>query len=374
MKILLLGDPSSSHIIKWARGLNDKQIDLYILGLSKFDKSIYENLDNVQVDSLNLEDAIFNNNFISKSKYLKAIFILKKVISDFKPDILHSHYASSYGLLGALANFHPYIISVWGSDVYDFPKENIIKKYILKYNLSKADYICSTSHDMAKITSQYTNKNISVISFGINPDKFKPFKPDKYIIEKTSNSFIIGTIKSLEKTYGIEYLIKAFYELKNKQKIKELKIDLKLLIVGGGTQKSYLENLTKSLGITSDVIFTGKVPYDEVVNYYNNLDIYLALSIHESFGVAVLEASSCEKPVLVFNSGGLPEVVEHGKTGFITNKYDYHKIAEYLEQLILEPALIKKIGIAGRKMVIEKYNFSKNVDEMLNIYNKALSS
>ncbi|MDQ9894055.1 glycosyltransferase, partial [Acinetobacter baumannii] len=86
-----------------------------------------------------------NKSAIKKIEYLKVIKEIKKIIYDIKPDILHAHYASSYGLIGSLVNYKPYIISAWGTDTYEFPNNGFIQKYIIKYNLKKADYIFSTS-------------------------------------------------------------------------------------------------------------------------------------------------------------------------------------------------------------------------------------
>ena len=112
----------------------------------------------------------------------------------------------------------------------------------------------------------------------------------------------------------------------------------------------------------------------EIVDYYNELDIYLALSTEdsESFGVAIIEASSCEKPVIVSNVGGLPEVIDEKNTGFIVNKEDYIKASEYLEKLILDKNLRIEMGKKGREFVEKNYDFSTNLKQMINIYNLAL--
>ncbi len=367
MKLLILADPSSPHTIKWVRGLAQKNLDIYIIGLSEYNKNNYENLSNVKVGSINLSEKIFSsNNFASKSIYLKALFKIKYIIKTFKPDILHAHYATSYGLLGALLGFKPYIISVWGSDIYDFPNESFIKKNILKFNLQKADYICSTSKAMSLETNKYTTKNINIVAFGIDTNKFIPKKKKLNIFN--SDDIVIGTVKTLEDKYGIEYLIRSFHQVK--KDLPEKKI--KMLIVGGGSQKDYLTALTKKLGIEADTVFTGKINYDDIVDYYNELDIYLALSINESFGVAVIEASACNKPVIVSNAGGLPEVVEHGVTGYIVNKKDYLEASKYLKELIIDQELRNKIGINGRDFVKANYDFNINLEQMISIYNQAI--
>ncbi len=368
MKILMLADPSSSHTLKWVRGLSENGISIYLFGLSKFDKNDYLGLDNVIIDSIYLDEKIFaSDKIFSKLKYFTSLKKVKKILLDYNPDIVHAHYATSYGLLGALLNFHPYIISVWGSDVYDFPERSFFNKVILKYNLRKSDKICSTSHAMANQTKKYTNKDISVIPFGIDLKKFKLTKKIKKIFPETS--LVIGTIKTLEEKYGIEYLIRAFKLLVDKYPEQELK----LLIVGGGSQENFLKNMVKEFNLMDKTVFTGKIKYDDIVEYYNELDIYLALSIYdsESFGVAVVEAGACEKPVIVSNMGGLPEVVEDQKTGFVINSKDYTRASYYLEILMLDVEQRISLGKNARKRVHQLFNFDDNLKLMVDMYKKS---
>ena len=160
MKIVLLSDPNSAHTAKWATSLANKAIDIHIIGLSENTNNIYSSYKNIEVYNLNIDskDVKQQSALRSKFKYIKTLKSVKKLIKEIKPDIVHSHYATSYGMLGALSGFHPFIISVWGSDVFDFPKKSLIHKMILKYNLKKADKILSTSQVMAKETLLYTKK------------------------------------------------------------------------------------------------------------------------------------------------------------------------------------------------------------------------
>jgi len=107
-----------------------------------------------------------------KSTYLLSIVRFKRVIKKFGCDILHAHSASSYGLLGSLVNFHPYVISVWGNDVYNFPQKSSFYSNLIKYNFKRCDLILSTSKIMAKETSKYSPKGIIVTPFGIDIEKF----------------------------------------------------------------------------------------------------------------------------------------------------------------------------------------------------------
>ena len=104
------------------------------------------------------------------------------------------------------------------------------------------------------------------------------------------------------------------------------------------------------------------------------LDIYVAVSLQESFGVAVLEASACAKPVIVSNVGGLPEVVDDGKTGIIIEKENPNQLADELIKLITNPVLRIEMGKKGRLKVLNEYNWIESVKQMLSVYQECLNS
>ena len=363
MKLLYLGDINSSHTLKWITSLSKYIDEICIFSFKPLEINSYKDIKNIKIETLDIKN---NQKIINKINYLKGISKLKKIIKNFKPDILHAHYATSYGLLGALSGFHPFILSVWGSDVFDFPKKSFFHKYILKYNLKKADKIVSTSNFMAKETQLYTDKYIEVIPFGIDLEQFKPMNIKNQFFNE--NDIVIGTVKALEKIYGIEYLIKAFKILSDKYK----QLPLKLLIVGGGSLENKLKNLTSALNIEDKTIFVGKVPFLEVPKYHNMLSISVFMSLQESFGVSVIESMACEKPVIVSDAGGLREIVENGVTGFVVPSKRYDLAAKAMENMILNKSIREELGKNGRKRVKKLYNWEDNVKQIIKIYKDIL--
>lgn len=362
-KILLLSNANSVHTFKLAKTLVAHDFSVLIFSFDSDVKIDYSGLENLQIELAKQKTPGNKNNFgeLYKTSYILALSKLKSVIKAFKPDILHAHYASSYGLLGALSGFHPYVLSVWGSDVYDFPTKSFIHRAILTYNFRKADMIMSTSKAMANEARKYTNKEILVTPFGIDINFFKP-KPVNSLFEK--DDIVIGTIKTLEDIYGIDYLIRAFSLLVKANPT----LPLKLLVVGDGSRKAYLESLTSELGLNDKTVFTGRIPYEKLPEYHNLITIFGALSLSESFGVAVLESSGCSKPVVVSDVGGLPEVVQNDKTGFIVPARNEKAAYEALEKLVLNNEVRIKMGMEGRGFVEKNYNWENNVQLIIGAY------
>lgn len=364
LKLLILSDAGSIHTYRWVKSLSESGVDIILFSLSGCSEFKYEELVNVKFFSCNLKVEKYGNS-IFKLKYLSALGKLIKINREYSPDIVHAHYASSYGLLGSLLNFHPFYISVWGSDIFDFPKKTFLHKRLLTYALRKADLILSTSVIMKNETQKYTSNEINVVPFGIDTNLFRPkqvkslFNPD---------DLVIGTIKSLEQIYGIEYLIRAFSKLKNKYPGEKLK----LLIAGEGSQRDYLESLSITLGLRYDTVFTGNVKEDKVIEYFNMMHIAVFPSQQESFGVAALEASACGLPVIASNTGGLPEIIDNNCTGILVEQGNVDSIEIAIERLFLNKDERTMMGINGRNFVIKNYEWANNVKMMIALYEKSI--
>jgi len=368
LKILLLSNPDSSHTLKWARSLALSGQEIVVFGLNKYAYETYATFKNIKVVSIDLDTSTTYSDEGNKRKlvYLKALPLLKQVIKAFSPDIVHAHYATSYGLLGALCGFRPYLLSVWGSDVFSFPNLSFLHRWLVRFNLSRADKVLSTSHVMALETNKYTAKPIEVTPFGID---LSVFKPETVVSPFAPEDIVIGTIKTLEEKYGIEYLIRAFHQVR----CRHPELPLKLLIVGGGSLEQNLKTLTRELKLDDCTTFTGRVPFDDIQKYHNMLSVSVFVSVcSESFGVAVLESSGCEKPVIVSNIGGLPEVVEDNITGIVVPPRDVVATANAIERLVLDVELRSLMGRAGRARVQRLYDWNANVTQMINIYETIL--
>ena len=362
MKVLLLSDTHSEHTEKWALALANNGVKI---GLFSFNKASYEWYIHENITVFFEPDKKINaESTLTKLAYIKYVSILKKIIKHFKPDILHAHYATSYGLVGALANFHPFVISSWGSDVMKFPNKNFVAKSILKYNFKKANLLCATSYTIKDYINQVIKIPVSVIPFGVNIDVFKPKQVEPLF---GKNDFVLGSIKPIESLYNIDILIKAY------AKLLPLYSHLKLVIIGEGTEQNALKQLCRDFGIFDNVLFTGRIPFKDISTYYNKIDVLVNISEYESFGVSVVEAMACSKPVIVTNVGGLKEVVKDDSVGLKVNVADVEDTVNAIERLINDKSLYNQIAINARKHVIENYNWEDNLKQMMDEYSKLLT-
>jgi glycosyltransferase involved in cell wall biosynthesis len=360
LKVLLLADTYSEHTEKWALGLASRGVKVGIFSFNKASYPWYEGNENINL-LYEPKEQLKTSSDSGKLAYLKHVSLLKKALKEFKPDVLHAHYATSYGLIGALSGFHPLVISAWGTDVMKFPQKNFLNRAILKYNLRKANAICATSFTIKEYLKPVTNKPVIVIPFGVDTEKFKK-KAVNNVAEP--GSFVFGSIKPLETLYNTDVLMKAFAILKQKHPEKKMT----LLIIGEGSQEQTLKELASELNIKENVIFTGRVPFSQITDYYNMLDVLVNISDYESFGVSVIEAMACEKPVIVTNTGGLKEIVENANFGSLVEVGNAEQTSAEMEKYLLDKELCGRVGKQGREKVILKYKWEDNIKQMIDVY------
>lgn len=360
MRILFLAAADSTHTVRWVNALSERGHEVYLI----CNKGHAPKIDNLS-EKVKL--------YLLKHAGMKGYYLnsleLRKITKTVKPDVINVHYASGYGTLARIARVQPTLLSVWGSDVYEFPYQSKCKEKILKKNLRYARGIAATSYCMAEQVRKVlddSQKEIAVTPFGIDISKFAPWNE-----EKENSNIVIGNVKSLKAVYGIEDLIKAFnilyQELNNENKcgIAEL---LRLEIYGDGEDKGKLEKLIRSLRLEDKIILKGKIPNEQVPKVLNKMDIFCATSLRESFGVSLLEAMAMKLPIVATDTVGFKEIV--GDAGLVVDTGNIEKISKALKRLVLDTSLRKEYGEKGRKRVKELYDWDENVSKMEILYDK----
>ena len=139
---------------------------------------------------------------------------------------------------------------------------------------------------------------------------------------------------------------------------------------GGGSYRAELEGLVRQLGLEQQVIFTGfRTDIPELMAAF---DVFAMPTWEEPCAVVFLEAMAMRKPVVAWNSGGTPEMVKHGETGFVVERENEGALAEALLRLIRDPGLRTRMGEAGRRRVIEHFNPARMCRDMVEVYRAVL--
>lgn len=361
MRVAFLAAANSIHTIQWVKRLASRGLDVHLVTLHE------------PTEELGGDVVVHYLPYRPPIGYVTATRAVQRVLSRLNPDVTNVHYATGYGTLARLAGAKPLLLSVWGSDVYDFPLKSPLHRQWLVANLRAATAVASTSHAMAKVVHRYwTPPKTYITPFGVDEKQFLPRGRGS---QGGSREFItIGTVKTLARKYGVDTLIRAFARLYSELKstAPAVAAKLRLVIVGGGPEEGNLRKLARELGIDRRTEFRGRIPHALVPHTLREFDVYVALSRldSESFGVAIIEASACAVPVVVSDADGPREVVVDKETGFVVERDKPEAAAKALKQLVLSEDLRWRMGQAGRKHVLENYTWDRCLDIMISVYSE----
>lgn len=350
MKICFLAPANNYHTKKWCKWFAEHGHEVHVVSF------IDSNIPNVIIHYINTGTDVDASD-TSKLKYLTKARKVKKTVDLIDPDVINVHYATSYGTVAALAGLKKYVLSVWGSDIYDFPKKSPLHKALLKFSLSRASYLFSTSQAMADETHKYTKKKIEITPFGVD---MKLFNPDKRTRE-TDDYFVVGTVKALTPKYGIDYLLKAVAIVKNKYP----EIPIRLRIAGQGKQEIQYKDLAKELGIDQITLWLGFISQEDAAKEWANMDLAIVPSTmeSESFGVSAVEAEACGTPVVISDIPGLMEATLPGVTSVVVPRKNEEALAEAIVELYNAVEKRLSMGIEGRKFACSTYELNKCFDK-----------
>lgn len=352
MKICFVGPANSSHIIKWCKWFCEHGHEISVISFTS------GNIPNVNVNTIDV-NVDTNGSDLGKLKYLFTGKKIKELIRKLNPDVVSVHYATSYGVAVALGGIENYTLSVWGSDIYDFPNKSPLHRLLLKYSLKKAPHLLSTSKAMAEEAAKYTQKHFEITPFGVDVDIFNPNKRTR----EKDEGFIVGTVKGLTDKYGIRYILEAVKIVKD-----TTNIPIKLRIAGKGIQEEEYKQLAQDMGIADVTTWLGFISQEEAAGEWANMDVAIIPSILESFGVAAVEAEACETAVIISDVPGLMEATNPGVSSKVVPKEDSKAIADVIIELYSDNDLRRKMGEAGRKYVLRKYelnNCFKNIEKIM---------
>ena len=157
-----------------------------------------------------------------------------------------------------------------------------------------------------------------------------------------------------------------FFAVRVSEKLIRKGYDHRMLIIGQGPQFDECLKLIESLEMGNYIIMAGK--REDVTEIHSESDIFCLFSRREGLPVSIIEAMACGLPVVANSVGGVPELIEHGKTGYLLDEFDEDKAAEFIAYLISKRDVRLKMGNAARIRAAEKFNLSNMVAQYRNLY------
>ncbi len=285
-------------------------------------------------------------------------------------DVLHVHYAVPHAVCAYLAkqmvgDSLKVVTTLHGTDITVLGEDPSLKD-IICFGINKSDAVTAVSDDLIRQTQELfcVDRKLNRIYNFVDPRVYQPIDvsdirsqyagPDEKLLLHISN------FRAVKRTDDV---IRIFATVRSH-------LPSRLLLVGEGPEWSHSLELAKELGLEERITFLGK--QDEVARLISLADLLLLPSAKESFGLVALEAMACGVPTVGSNAGGLPEVVEHGETGYLSEIGDVEAMADYAVRLLSNPELYRRFSEQGIQRARVQFSAEKIADQYEELYRQVI--
>ena len=359
VRLAFLANGKSIHTERWLRYFVGKGYDVHLITFTA------KPLKGVKIHELR---------YFKKLAYPLRVWQIRKTVKEIDPDILHAHYVSHYGVYGALTGFHPFIVSVWGSDVLRDPKESRIRRYGVAYALKRADCITTT----AKFMKGYLVKTFGLpqskivrVPWGIDLKIFhRGYKDGVRALKRTlgikADVPVVLSNRFMDPKYEIESIIDAIPYV-----LKSYSDAIFTFIRGSGSSEfeNKMRLKAEKLGVANNTRFISRIiTPKEMAVYLNMADVFLSIPKTDQFGSSVIEGMACGPIPIVSDIKVYYQYLKDGVNAFFVNPEDPREIAEKIIYSIEHPEIKNSFYMINRKIVEEKENWNKNAKKMEELY------
>jgi len=366
MKICLIGPGDSIHLHRWANFFAQREHEVHVICpkiAEGFDESVHVHL----LDWT-----------ISSRKYLKLVnapvwlYQMRKTIKKMSPDIVDGHFLIPFGYFAALSNFHPFVLTAWGSDILLAPKKSRLFRAFHTYSLRKADTVFYNSA-AARAMLVELGAPLSKLRFyahGVDTSQFNPSKRNaslKLLLDASETSPIIICIRSLQPIYNHTMLFQAI------PRVLKHNPETIFIIGGDGILKESLINMGSRLGVSKSLRFVGQLEHPTLATFLASSDVYVSTSFSDSTSLSLQEAMSCELAPVVTDVPGNMEWVTDGKNGFVVHTNEVEMLAQKIIDLLQDQNKRHEFGKRCRKIILSRADYYTEMEKVETHYASLVS-
>ena len=299
---------------------------------------------------------------------MKSTFLCKQVLNEHSIDLIHSHYVSACGWIGAFLNFHPFVLTAWGSDINVDLQRNFFYFKLSKLAINRADLITANSKDLlARISDLGAQQSkLHLIQGGLELDRFPLQRGNERLKQELglTNELIVLSTRLLGKVYNLDILTRAIPLV-----LKDIP-NVKFLFIYRGTpeQEKNLRDLINEVGASNAVILVGPVDNFRIADYYHLADIFVSITSSEGMPGSLTEAMACGTVPVVSDLPVFRDWVKPEVNGLIVPVRDIEATADAIINLLKNPEKRAFMAQKNRQLVLEKFDYRNWMKQMELMY------
>ena len=352
MKICYLANAQSIHTQRWAQHFSKIGHQVTVIS---FDPAGIENIE-VIVPPRHTSDRRLN--------ILLNISRVRRLVDDIHPDILHAHYVTSYGFVGALAGKRPYVVTAWGTDVLIEPEKSWWYRRIVRYALCRADLITSMAPHMTELLVKrgYAPKDrIITLPFGVDTDIFNP---GKRVRSHGNQKGVVVSTRRPDYGMDVDTFVRAI------PLVLKVFEDAHFVMTGEGPLRQSIEQLAADIGVSDHIEFRGEISHREMPELLGMADVFVSTSPSDGNNISLNEAMACGTFPIATDIPANRAWIEPGKNGLLYPCRDVDQLADRIIESLRRPDWREAVMEQNWSIIRTKASWSNSMAEMENHYRR----
>lgn len=294
-------------------------------------------------------------------RHIKAALNVRRIVRQWKPDVVHAHNVTGYGYWGALCGFSPFAVSAWGSDLNILAQKNALLRWIVSYTLRKADLIAADAEALCQTARELCGRkcNVRLLQWGIDFAQYQK-EPNAAWRKQLRNGaeMVFLSPRRLRPLYNIDVIIQAFA-----QALPQISAS-RLVIIGEDSEKINLEKLVQQYGISERVFFTGWLEQEKLIDALLSCDAFISVPSSDSTALSLLEAFASRLPVIVSDLPANYEWIKSGENGLLVTPGDVNQLTAAMIDIAHNRERNRRWGEINRRIVEERGDREKEMQKL----------
>ena len=352
--ICYIGDARNIHIHRWAHFFVERGHQVSIItdeGAKVPGAEVYDIGDCMAPVHVPVLSAL--------SQILKKSLMMKKLVRQLQPDIVHGHYATNYGFLAAATGFQPLIQTVHGSDVLVDAAGSSTQRWFVRRALKKAVLITAVTEQMKDrvIDMGIPADRIMLHQYGVDTTVFTPAEDPA-----VKQPYRIVSTRMLEWKYNVQHLVRAAPGIRDR--VPEAEI----ILAGDGPDQDELATMIDDLQVGDAVSMIGRVQHDAVPALLQSATIYVSTSVTDGTSLSLLEAMAAGAFPIVSDIPGNREWITDGENGFLVAVNDIDTLVDRVARVFEQPDLRGRVIADNLELVRRQGDYANNMTLMETTY------
>jgi glycosyltransferase involved in cell wall biosynthesis len=294
---------------------------------------------------------------------------VRSILSRLKPDLLHTHFLSGYGYWGVFSGQRPFMLTVWGDDVYVTPHETRLKNWLARKALRSADFVTGDSEDIIRACIALGSRpdRSKVIQWGVD---FRQFHPDvrgpvrERLGIPPGSPVVLSTRSFTQAYYNIDVIIDSIAP------VRERYPDVVYIVAGNEGSDAEVRSRARERGVETSCRFVGRIPHPDLPAYLTTAQVFLTVPSVDATAVSLLEAMAAGSAIVASDLPSAKEWIIDRVSGRVVAPRDLPALSAAIMDLLGDPGSRADYGRKAVEIVRAKADHQKNMEEVEGIYRR----